>query len=98
MNNENNKQEPIEEIEETIELPIPEEQEKIDKIGLIENKIYTLKQKLSNYDYIGVKIATGRATIEDYSTQIEEMKLWTKEINELEEQLKEILLLNGIMK
>lgn len=48
------------------------------------NRINKLKQKLREYDYIGVKIATGRATKEEYATQIAEMDAWATEINELE--------------
>lgn len=49
------------------------------------NRIAELKAKLKNYDYIGVKIATGRATKEDYATEIAEMTAWAAEISELEE-------------
>ena len=33
-------------------------------------EIQMLKQELANYDYIGVKIAMGVATIDDYKEQI----------------------------
>ena len=33
-------------------------------------EIQALKQELANYDYIGVKIAMGVATIDDYKEQI----------------------------
>ena len=33
-------------------------------------EIQMLKQELANYDYIGVKIAMGVATVEDYKKQI----------------------------
>ena len=33
-------------------------------------EIQMLKQELANYDYIGVKIAMGVATIDDYEEQI----------------------------
>lgn len=33
-------------------------------------EIQMLKQELTNYDYIGVKIAMGVATINDYKEQI----------------------------
>lgn len=33
-------------------------------------EIQMLKQELANYDYIGVKIAMGVATIEEYQEQI----------------------------
>lgn len=34
-------------------------------------EIQMLKQELANYDYIGVKIAMGVATIDDYKEQID---------------------------
>lgn len=36
----------------------------------VELKIEEIKKELSKYDYIGVKIATGCATIEEYSNEI----------------------------
>ena len=47
-----------------------------------------LKKKLADLDYIGVKIATGRATKEEYTEQIELMKVYANEINELENGLR----------
>lgn len=38
-------------------------------------------------DYIGVKIATGRATIEEYAEQIEKMKSYAQRINEINKEL-----------
>lgn len=35
-----------------------------------QTEIQALKQELANYDYIGVKIAMGVATIDDYEEQI----------------------------
>lgn len=49
-------------------------------------RITELKSKLASYDYIGNKIATGRATIADYATEIAQMTAWANEINELEAQ------------
>lgn len=53
----------------------------------IEARLNALHQLLSRYDYIGIKIATGRATKEDYTAEITQMKAWEKEINKLETQL-----------
>ena len=53
-----------------------------------ELKIAELKTLLAGYDYIGVKIATGRATKEEYSDEIKQMNEWANEINELEEKYK----------
>lgn len=47
-------------------------------------RIVELKKLLASYDYIGTKIATGRATREEYATQIAQMTAWADEINELE--------------
>ena len=52
------------------------------------NRIAELKELLANYDYIGTKIATGRATREEYATQIQQMTEWASEIDRLEEELK----------
>ena len=63
------------------------DEEKIKKRNEILLKINELKSKLSAYDYIGTKIATGRATKEEYAYQISEMITWANEINILELEL-----------
>ena len=50
-------------------------------------RIKELKQLLKDYDYIGTKIATGRATREEYATEIAQMTVGADEINELEARL-----------
>lgn len=47
-------------------------------------KIEELKKELEKYDYIGIKIATGCATIEEYKDEIELCKKIREEINKLE--------------
>lgn len=47
----------------------------------------TLMIRLSELDYIGVKIATGRATMEEYAAEIEEMKASADRINEIDAEL-----------
>lgn len=47
-------------------------------------KILKLKQELATYDYIGVKIATGVATKEEYSEQIAYCETLREKIRELE--------------
>lgn len=47
-------------------------------------KINQLKKELQKYDYIGVKIATGCATISEYSEEIELCEKIRKEIRILE--------------
>lgn len=54
---------------------------------LVEPRIAELKQLLAGYDYIGIKIATGRATREEYAEEISQMTEWANEINELEASL-----------
>ena len=71
-------------------LPDRETLKKQSKISQIKIKIAQLDKKLKEYDYIGTKIATGRATVEEYATQIAQMDEWAKQINALEERLKEI--------
>jgi sialic acid synthase SpsE len=50
-------------------------------------RIELLKHLLSTYDYIGVKIATGCATIEDYADEIKLCEEYRNEINELEKMV-----------
>lgn len=47
-------------------------------------RIKLLKEELKKYDYIGIKIATGCATIEQYKAEIELCEQLRKEINKLE--------------
>ena len=47
-----------------------------------------LEAWLSAHDYIGVKIATGRATIEEYATEIALMAEKAERINEIDALLK----------
>lgn len=54
---------------------------------MIQNKINFLKTRLSKYDYIGVKIATGCATIDEYADKIAEAEKLRKQIRELESEL-----------
>lgn len=46
-------------------------------------QINELKAKLRQYDYIGVKIATGCATKEEYSNEIAQCELWRQQIRKL---------------
>lgn len=47
-------------------------------------EIQMLKQELANYDYIGVKIAMGVATTDDYKEQIAYTEELRAKIRELE--------------
>lgn len=63
-------------------LPKPTQpsQEEIEK----ELKISQLKEQLSHYDYIGVKIAMGVATKEQYAKEIAESEKIREQIRELD--------------
>ena len=50
----------------------------------VEDKINALKQELEKYDYIGVKIAMGVATREEYAEQISYTETIREQIRELE--------------
>lgn len=55
--------------------------------GLLDNlsdSVQALKQELANYDYIGVKIAMGVATVEQYKEQIAYTEKLRARIRELE--------------
>lgn len=49
-----------------------------------EQRIDELKAKLSETDYVVIKIAEGVATAEEYAAVIADREAWRKEINELE--------------
>lgn len=53
----------------------------------IESEISALKQELSTFDYIGVKIAMGVAIKEEYAEQIAYTESLRQKIRELEVQL-----------
>lgn len=81
----------VEEHDETedILVYIPYTEEELTKINLqIEKR--ELEAWLRNHDYIGVKIATGRATIEEYTVEIEEMTEKAERINEIDSILESL--------
>ena len=67
-----------EEIPESEPLPEPTEEE------IKQNRIWELKGKLAETDYIVIKIAEGVATQEEYADVLAKRKEWRAEINELE--------------
>lgn len=67
---------------EVIAIPEPTEKE------LLEQEKIELETWLKEHDYIGTKIATGRATIEEYADVIAEMTEKANRINEIDELLK----------
>lgn len=50
-------------------------------------EINGLEQLLKAQDYIGVKIAEGRATREEYAAQIAQAEEWAQRIDELRAEL-----------
>lgn len=50
-------------------------------------EITVLKRKLSQTDYVVIKIAEGVATTEEYTEVLAERKQWRARINELETEL-----------
>ena len=65
-----------------VEPPKPTEEEL--RRQALQTEKAELEAWLKAHDYIGVKIATGRATIEEYATEIEEMTDKANRINEIE--------------
>ena len=55
----------------------------------LQNEKREIEQWLRKHDYIGVKIATGRATIEEYADIIALMNEKANRINEINESLNE---------
>lgn len=56
---------------------------------LLERERATLQAWLNAHDYIGTKIATGRATIEEYAEEIAEMRVKADRIDEIRSLLDE---------
>lgn len=71
-----------------VEPPKPTEEE-LKRQALVEEKTQ-LETWLKEHDYIGTKIATGRATVEEYATEIEEMKEKAEKINEIDRLLESL--------
>ena len=66
------------------------EKEKLkEKDKLLKEKA-EIEKWLSSHDYIGTKIATGRATVEEYASEIALMTEKTNRINEIDRELSSI--------
>ena len=65
-----------------VEPPKPTEEEL--RRQALQTEKAELEAWLKAHDYIGVKIATGRATIEEYAIEIEEMTEKAERINEID--------------
>ena len=64
-----------------LNIKLLQEREKLRKE--MENHLTWLKE----HDYVGTKIATGRATIDDYSEIIEEMNIKSKRVSEIRDRI-----------
>ena len=71
-----------------VEPPKPTEEE-LRRQALLSEKA-DLESWLEAHDYIGTKIATGRATIEEYAAEIAEMAEKASRINEIDRELSSI--------
>ena len=71
-----------------VEPPKPTEEE-LRKQNLLNEKA-ELEAWLKAHDYIGVKIATGRATVEEYAIEIKEMTEKANRINEINDLLESL--------
>ena len=71
-----------------VEPPKPTEEEL--RRQALQTEKADLEAWLSAHDYIGVKIATGRATIEEYAIEIEEMTEKANRINEINELMESL--------
>ena len=61
-----------------------------DRIKLLREK-ESLEAWLRAHDYIGTKIATGRATADEYATEIAEMTTKSARINAIDAELKSMM-------
>ena len=68
-----------------VEPPKPTEEEL--RRQALQSEKAELEAWLKDHDYIGTKIATKRATIEEYATEIEEMTEKADRINEINDLL-----------
>ena len=71
-----------------VEPPKPTEDEL--RRQALQSEKAELEAWLRNHDYIGVKIATGRATVEEYATEIAEMTEKANRINEIDSILENL--------
>ena len=71
-----------------VEPPKPTEEEL--RRQALQTEKAELESWLKAHDYIGVKIATGRATIEEYTIEIEEMTDKANRINEIDSILESL--------
>ena len=64
-----------------------EEEQKIERRTLLYDELDELKRKLSETDYVVVKIAEGVATADEYSDVISQRAEWRSRINEIQKEI-----------
>ena len=67
-----------------------EKEERINQKNSLLIEKSEIEEWLKDHDYIGTKIATGRATVEEYATEIEEMTEKAERINEIDKLLESL--------
>ena len=66
------------------------ENERQEKREKIQAEIRGLQNLLQQHDYIGAKIAMGRATVDEYADEIAQSNEWAAKINELQDELEQL--------
>ena len=77
-------------LDETKLAKIIKEEEGRERLFELSAEKAELEAWLKEHDYIGVKIATGRATVEEYANEIAEMTEKANRINEINELLESL--------
>ena len=72
---------------EVVDLSLSDDEQEIQDL---ESERFDVMAKLEALDYIGVKIATGRATADEYSEEIALMTEYASRINEIDTRLAEL--------
>lgn len=65
-------------------IDVPEEIKELDRYYI---QLDSARQEIAKYDYIGIKIAMGVATTEEYSEQIEYTESIRQVIREIQEDI-----------
>lgn len=68
-------------------IDVPEEIPELSKLMI---QIDAAKKEIAKFDYIGIKIAMGISTIEDYTEEIEYTESIRTVIREIEEEIEEV--------
>lgn len=66
------------------------EQERLAKVAETESRIAAVDAEFKTLDYVGIKIATDRATIDEYKDEIARMTELAEEKNQLKTQLTDL--------